>query len=135
MAKAQHLWQLFIDSLVDCYFVPWKINQQVEIVQAVTGWDFTVAEAIRVGKRVATMGRVFNLREGFTAADDQLPKRFFSPTPRGALKDTALDPETVSRAIHTFYAMTGWNRETGVPTPKKLAELGISWVGDQIAFL
>ncbi|MEE8369519.1 MAG: aldehyde ferredoxin oxidoreductase family protein [Dehalococcoidia bacterium] len=135
MAKAQHVWRLFIDSLVDCYFVPWTISQQVDIIRAVTGWEYTAAEAMRVGERVATMGRAFNLREGLTAADDQLPKRFFSPTPRGALKDTAVDPEEFNNAVHTFYRMMGWDGETGVPTAEKLVELGISWVGDELSEL
>ncbi len=29
----------------------------------------------------------------------------------------------------------GWNGETGVPTADKLAELGISWVGDELSEL
>ncbi len=135
MAKAVHLSRLFSDSLVHCFFVPWSINQQAEIVRAVTGWDYTVFEAMRVGERVATLGRAFNLREGLTAADDWLPKRFFSPTPRGALKDTALDREAMTNGLHTFYAMMGWDRETGVPTAERLAEFGIGWVGDEIAAL
>ena len=72
MAKATHLLRLFVDSLVQCTFVSRTINQQAEIVRAVTGWDYTVHEAMRVGERVATMGRAFNLREGLTAADDWL---------------------------------------------------------------
>jgi aldehyde:ferredoxin oxidoreductase len=73
------------------------------------------------------MARAFNLREGLTAADDQLANRFFKPTPRGALKDTAIDPEAMQQAIHTFCTMMGWDAETGTPTPEKLQELGIGW--------
>ncbi|MEE8370154.1 MAG: aldehyde ferredoxin oxidoreductase C-terminal domain-containing protein, partial [Dehalococcoidia bacterium] len=135
LAKAMHLSRLFSDSLVSCHLVPWKIQEYVEIVQAVTGWEFTVMEALRVGERVATMGRAFNMREGLTTADDWLPKRFFSPTPRGTLKDTALDREVMDNGLHTFYTMMGWDRETGVPTPERLAELGIGWVTDELSSL
>lgn len=131
MAKMMHLWRLFVDALGVCYFVPWSISQQAEIVKAVTGWDFTVLEATKVGERVATMGRAFNTREGFTAADDALPKRFFSPTPRGGLKNTAIDKEAMDRAIHTFYTMMGWDSVTGVPTVENLEELGIGWVTER----
>ena len=133
MAKGYHLMRLFADSMVICHFVPWTLNQHVEMLRALTGWDFTAVEALKIGERVATMSRVFNLREGLTAADDVLPKRFFSPTPRGALKDTAIDPEAMSTAIHTFYNMMGWDPETGVPTQEKLEELGIAWAGSHIA--
>ncbi|HJN87654.1 MAG TPA: aldehyde ferredoxin oxidoreductase family protein [Dehalococcoidia bacterium] len=130
MVKSQHMWRLFGDSLTICRFVPWTINQQVELLRALTGWDYTAVEALQLGERVATMARVFNVREGFTSADDTLPKRFFSPTPRGALKDTAIDPEELERAVHTFYGLMDWDPETGVPTEEKLQMLGIGWAAD-----
>ncbi|MBI4311552.1 MAG: aldehyde ferredoxin oxidoreductase family protein [Chloroflexi bacterium] len=133
MARNVHLKNLFTDSLAMCQFVPWTFNQHVELLQAMTGWDYTTVEAMKLGERVATMGRAFNIREGLTAADDHLPKRFFEPTPRGALKNTPINPEAMEQAIHTFYGMMGWDAETGVPTQEKLAELGISWVGQQMA--
>ena len=34
-----------------------------------------------------------------------------------------------------FYAMMGWDWETGVPTAERLAELGISWAGDRFSHL
>jgi aldehyde:ferredoxin oxidoreductase len=126
-SKNQHLLRNFADSLVTCHFVPWTLRQQVEMVRLLTGWDYTDFEALRQGERVATMARVFNLREGLSAADDQLPKRFFSPTPRGALKATAIDPEAMARAKRTFYVLMGWDPATGVPTQEKLEELGIAW--------
>ena len=130
MVKSQHMWRLFGDSLAICRFVPWTIHQQVELLRAQTGWEYTTVEALALGERVATMGRVFNVREGFTAADDTLPKRFFSPTPRGALKDTAIDPEELEKAVHTFYDLMDWDPETGVPTEEKLQMLGIGWAAD-----
>jgi aldehyde:ferredoxin oxidoreductase len=123
--KNQHLSRNFADSLVTCLFAPWTLRQQVDMVRALTGWDYTDFEALRQGERVATMARVFNLREGLTAADDQLPKRFFSPTPQ---KNTAIDPEAMSRAKRTFYTLMGWDPVSGVPTREKLEELGIAWV-------
>ena len=128
-AKNQHLTRNFGDSLVMCHFVPWTLRQQVDMLRALTGWDYTDFEAMRQGERVATMSRVFNLREGLTAADDQLPQRFFSPAPRGALKDKAIDPEAMARATRTFYVLMGWDPVTGVPLPEKLEELGIAWAG------
>ena len=126
--KNQHLAKNFGDSLVMCHFVPWTLRQQVDLIRALTGWDYTDFEALRQGERVATMARVFNLREGLTAADDQLPKRFFSPAPEGASKGTAVDPDAFNRAKRTFYILMGWDPATGVPMQEKLEELGIGWV-------
>jgi aldehyde:ferredoxin oxidoreductase len=130
--KNQHLSRNFGDSLVTCNFVPWTLRQQVDMIRAITGWDYTDFEAMRQGERVTNMARVFNLREGLTAADDQLPKRFFSSTPRGALKDTAIDPDAMNRARRTYYTLMGWDPVTGVPTQEKLEELGVGWVAAEL---
>jgi aldehyde:ferredoxin oxidoreductase len=131
--KAAHLWALFRDSLVCCQFVPWSIAQQVEILQAITGWSYSTYEAVKLGERIATLGRMFNLREGITSAQDTLPKRLFKPTKAGALKDGGVDPEKMQKAIQTFYGMMGWDSETGIPTPEKLVELRIGWAEEEIA--
>lgn len=125
--RASHLWNLFLDSVVCCQFVPWSVDELAEIVRAVTGWSYTTHEAVKLGERVATLGRLFNLREGITSAHDNLPKRMFGPTRAGALKNGGIDPEKFGHAVRTFYAMMGWDEETGVPTRGKMLELGIGW--------
>jgi aldehyde:ferredoxin oxidoreductase len=132
MAKVHHIGRHFLDSLVCCSMPPWKMSELCEIVSAITGWDFTTTEALLIGERAVTLNRVFNIREGFTAADDALPRRYFSPTPRGGLKDTAIDPEAFRNAIHTWYYMFGWDRETGIPTQEKLAELSVPWAAQHL---
>jgi aldehyde:ferredoxin oxidoreductase len=74
------------------------------------------------------MTRVFNLREGFTVADDWLPPRMFQPATSGPLSNTVVDKEALKAARSLFYAMMGWNRDTGIPTADTLGELDISWV-------
>ncbi len=130
-----HFWRMFGDSAILCHFVPWTFIQQVEIIRLLTGWDYSAAEALRVGERVATMSRAFNMREGLTAADDTLPKRFFSPTPRGGLQNSSIEPERFDGGVHTFYRMMGWDSETGLPSNEKLAELGIDWAEEAISSL
>ena len=66
-----------IDSLVLCMFVGYGPEGNAELLKAVTGWDTGPAELIRIGERILTTMRSFNIREGLTAADDVLPKRFF----------------------------------------------------------
>ncbi len=131
--KAAHLWNLFLDSVVCCQFVPWSIDQLVEIVRAVTGWSYTTHEALKLGERIATLGRVFNIREGITSAQDSLPKRMFGPTRAGALKNGGIDPEKFRHAVRTFYGIMGWDEETGVPTHGKLVDLGIGWAAEELS--
>ncbi|MCS7120042.1 MAG: aldehyde ferredoxin oxidoreductase family protein [Nitrososphaerota archaeon] len=120
-------WRVLDNCLLLCDFVPWDFHQKTEIVRATTGWNTTAWELMKVGERVTTMARIFNLREGFTCKDDWLPERFFSPTTSGPLSNTALDREKLRRAISIYYEMMGWD-ENGVPKEYKLEELGIEWL-------
>jgi len=129
----QHWWSLG-NCLDLCLFTTapvrvWTIPQVVEMVNAVTSWDTTTWELMKVGERATTMAKAFNVREGFTKDDDWLPERFFQPLEGGPLKGTELSKGVVRRAIATYYQMMGWD-ENGVPTEAKLEELDIGWVAD-----
>jgi len=131
----QHWWSL--GNCIDlCLFTTaparmWKIPQVVEMVNAVTGWDTTTWELMKVGERTTTMARAFNVREGFTRDHDRLPERLFQPLEGGALKGTKLSKDAFKQAIATYYQMMGWT-EAGVPTRAKLEELDVGWVADKL---
>jgi aldehyde:ferredoxin oxidoreductase len=130
LTRAEFLRNTICDTLVCCIFVPWTATRLAAIVQAVTDWEITVLELGQVAERIGTMRRLYNLREGITAAEDRLPDRFFTGTRRGALKDTPIDREAMQTAIHNWYSSMGWDRETGVPESWKLDALGLSWAND-----
>ncbi|MFP3951659.1 MAG: aldehyde ferredoxin oxidoreductase family protein [Candidatus Bathyarchaeia archaeon] len=114
-----------------CQFPPWRFTEYRDLIQAVTGWDVSMHELMKVAERTLNLARVFNLREGFTAGDDWLPPRFFHPQTRGALADTAVDPADLRDAIDFYYQMMGWSGE-GVPRPGVLHELGVGWAIEQL---
>jgi aldehyde:ferredoxin oxidoreductase len=122
--KAHHCKRIISDCLLLCHFLPYSFSHIVQLVTAVTGWDTTVMEQIRVAERVLTLCRLFNLKAGLTAKDDKLPERFFQTTPDGALKDKALNPAEMEAAKRYYYDLMGWD-ENGVPKAEKLEELGI----------
>jgi aldehyde:ferredoxin oxidoreductase len=103
------------------------ITAVTNAMRAVTGWDTSLWELIKVGERSKALARAFNCREGFTPADDRLPKRLHEVFTDGPLKDVRVDPELFGRALRLYYQMEGWDPETGWPTFAKLAELGIEW--------
>ncbi|MFC1892429.1 aldehyde ferredoxin oxidoreductase family protein [Chloroflexota bacterium] len=121
--KVIHLKEIILDCLVVCQFLPYRHEQVAAITAAVTGWNTGVMEQMKIAERVLTVARLFNVREGFTAADDTLPPRFFQPKSDGALADKALDPIRMERARSYYYTLMGWDPHTGVPTPEKLVEL------------
>ena len=73
----------------------------------------------------AALERLYNLREGLTAADDALPKRLTRE-----LQDPS-DPRTavpLEKMLPIYYRVRGWDAE-GRPTAKKLRRLGIEEAG------
>jgi aldehyde:ferredoxin oxidoreductase len=125
--KAFQSKRIILDSLVLCDFLPYSYAQLAELTSAVTGWDTSVMEQLRVAERILTMCRMFNVREGLTADDDRLPARFFEPTKEGPLADKSLDFEEMERAKRYYYYLMGWD-ERGVPMAEKMEELGIDYL-------
>jgi len=128
-------WIHFLNCAVCCYFVmslSWVgFERTAQLVRAVTGWNTSVHEIMTVGERVANLGRVFDLREGFTRKDDTIPSRFFTGQTSGPLKGVPVDPAAFEKGLEYYYDMMGWTPK-GVPTAGKLGELGIDWVLPQL---
>ncbi len=122
------LWRHVLNCLVFCHFCLLMPGQITELVRAITGWNATAWELMKVGERCINMARAFNFREGMTRDDDYLPRRFFTPLPSGPLEGVNIDKKQLEQAIDTYYAMVGWDKRNGAPTPGKLQELGIEWV-------
>ncbi len=102
-----------------CHFLAYDDTQSLEIMKAVTGWDLTAEELLTQAHRGLTLARVFNLREGFTRADDHLPKRFSDPLPKHA----GLTDEQQAKIVTDYYVEYGWDPASGVPTPETIRAL------------
>ena len=113
------------NCLTICFFTSWSLRELADMMRAATGWDVGEYELLKVGERAMTLARVFNMREGLTVEDDQLCPRSYSPTRGGALAEGGIDMEELREAVHTYYGMMGWDRETGAPTVDKLHELSL----------
>jgi aldehyde:ferredoxin oxidoreductase len=100
-----------------------------ELLQAATGWGMTGEEVQKIGERIVNLERLFNAREGITREHDTLPRRFLEePMPEGSGASAGsvleLDP-----MLDEYYSARGWNVQTGLPRPEKLAELGLEASG------
>ena len=125
----QQLWSAY-NSVGMCDFVGAPLNALeleplVAYINAVTGWNLSLYELLKVGERNNTLARLFNAREGFTPADDVLPQRLHEGIGNGVLKGQTIDRDEFLAARRAYYEMAGWDPATGRPTPTKLAELGI----------
>jgi len=110
-----------------CLFIPWNADELMQMLHAATGWDISLYEYQKIGERALTLARLFNVREGFGPQDDRLAPRSYGPTTSGALAKGGIDPATLEAAMHTYYGMLGWDRETGIPSREKLEELDVAW--------
>ena len=119
-------WQHFLDCALMCMTHPYDYRQVASALTAVTGVEISVGDLMAVGERAQTLCRLFNYREGFTEADDRLPKRVMEAFKEGPLEGRAVGPEKYDWARHRFYEMMGWEAESGTPTPRRLDDLKIS---------
>jgi len=133
--KTQHFYS-FLDSADLCQFVwgpAWTLYgpaETVEVVKSVTGWkDFTLDELMAVGERRLNMLRAFNAREGINRKADALPAKFYKALQgAGPTAGVALTVEEMSRALDAYYEMSGWDKQSGNPTPATLKRLDLGWV-------
>ena len=123
--RAMQFLRLLGDCLPVCMILPYSYQQLADLTSAVTGWDTDIPEQIKTAERILTMMRLFNIREGFSAADDKLPMRLFQPKTDGFLSNTKLDPDKFEKAKRYYYSLMGWDAQTGIPLPEKIEDLGI----------
>ena len=127
------------DTLNLCQFVyglTWQlydIDQTIEMVRAVTGWNVNLFELQKVGERRVNLLRAFNARDGIDRDADELSAKLFNHALEGGPSDgLKLDRDQFEAARDTYYAMCGWDVSTGTPTRWKLEELGLAWVADML---
>jgi aldehyde:ferredoxin oxidoreductase len=97
----------------------------IELLNAVTGWDLDVSEALRAGARIQTLRQCFNLREGVTARSVRLPDRMLGRPPQktGPLAGVTIDVDSLARE---YRQSMGWDAETGAPAKDTLQTLGLA---------
>jgi aldehyde:ferredoxin oxidoreductase len=77
------------------------------------------------GDRICNLKKAFNIREGWTSADDWLPKRVFrDPIPSGPGQGVRMQEEELRVMIEAYYTARGWTPDGLIPAAK-LAALGL----------
>jgi aldehyde:ferredoxin oxidoreductase len=99
-------------------------NYVLKILNAVTGFDYTLEEMLMTGERILTMRHLFNLREGINPLDWKVHPRIFGDPPQkeGPLAGIRADIE--AQAYWNLGAMD-WDRKTTKPSKAKLLKLGL----------
>jgi aldehyde:ferredoxin oxidoreductase len=135
--KTQHIYSA-LDTVNICQFVfgpAWHLystQQLADAVNLITGWEVTVEELQRVGERRLNMLRAYNAREGIGREADVLPKKMKKALVGGKTDGISLDDAELEQAKDWYYAMSGWDVATGIPTRAKLEELELGWIADDL---
>ena len=114
------------DTIGACVYTSFSIpmDDYAKMLNAITGMELNAGKLQRIGHRVYTLERLFNVMCGLTAEDDWLPVRFFEMPAKVDGKDTVCDRKAFERMHREYYVAMGWD-SNGVPTPATLAKLEI----------
>ncbi len=115
----------FYDCAVICHFYPYTFQHMADAIGAAGGWDIAPQEIYEIGQRAINLGRLFLIREGFTAQDDALSSRAFYRLDDGPIAGKGLTPDSLREWLGVYYRCMGWDAE-GVPEPGALSALGIT---------
>ncbi|HJW74468.1 MAG TPA: aldehyde ferredoxin oxidoreductase family protein [Thermoleophilia bacterium] len=121
------------DSACTCAFLTIGMQDDTlaQLVAAATGRSVAPADLYLAGERINALERILNVREGLTPADDAIPRRLIEESvPEGMLAGQTVDWELMRGE---FYAASGLDPATSLPTPETLARLGLEWVRDDPA--
>lgn len=107
-----------MDSLILCKFLRGVFTdffaESAEMLRLVTGWDVTADELRATAARIVDAKKQFNIRAGWTPAEDTLPDRILNqPLPDDA--KAQLSPERLAKLVEAYNLERGWTSEGWLP--------------------
>jgi aldehyde:ferredoxin oxidoreductase len=127
-AKLEKWWS-FLNMAGVCDFIPeprgsMPISKLIELLNASTGWDFTIEEALEVGERGINQARVINNSLNINYKRENLPERLFQPIQNGNMKDYKMDKKKFEEIRQYYFEFMGWDKN-GYPKDETLKKLGL----------
>ena len=122
MVATMEMWHEVLEAMGLCKFVDIPPAHVAGLYAYVTGIRKTIPELLKIGKRIFTLKRLFNIANGVSKKDDTLPRRFLSePLNEGGCKGQVVELELM---LKEYYEYMGWN-EDGIPKKEVIEELGL----------
>jgi aldehyde:ferredoxin oxidoreductase len=124
------------DSFARLFFEDREIpgpSFEYEMYTLATGHELSEQEFYRTCERVVNLDRCIQIRHfGRSREDDERIIPYFA-TPEIRInpfigEPVAMNPGEFRNMLSEYYALRGWDTETGRPTEEKLRELGLGWV-------
>jgi len=119
-----------VDSLIACKFIFFaaSLEEYAQIYSSVTGIQANTSDLQKTGERIIYHERMMNALNGFCAAHDDLPDRFFEE-PGSSGHGIDIPPLSRSDFLETrkkYYRIRGLT-ENALPTQEKAGELGLDY--------
>ncbi|NLE44678.1 MAG: aldehyde:ferredoxin oxidoreductase, partial [Chloroflexi bacterium] len=103
-----------------------------QLINATTGWDFQYEDIDLLGERTHAVKKAFNIREGWTRADDHLPYRWHhDKMTKGASAGHLVTEEELEYLKDLYYKAKGWTSDGLIPKEKLIA-LGLEDIAEEI---
>ena len=115
---------LYHDCTGTCRFVAADPKRLIACFNAATGWNWALADAFTLGRRIVNQLRVFNLRHGLDIKSERPSARYGSVPVDGPNKGTNI-MEKWEWMVKNYYTLMGWDPQTGVPLPETLEKLDL----------
>jgi aldehyde:ferredoxin oxidoreductase len=122
-------WGALSNSLIICLHAMVPVRDLVDFFNFVTGFDYSLGEMMEAGERGWNLKRAINLRLGLKPSDDTLPDILIKPLPDGG---SAGYVPPMEEMLDAYYEARQWDANTGKPYPRKLEELGLSEIVQDI---
>ncbi|MDW7669755.1 MAG: aldehyde ferredoxin oxidoreductase family protein, partial [Bacillota bacterium] len=102
-----------------------SFDEAAELLEALTGRKFTKKEIQKCAERLVNLERLYINGCGMNRRNDYLPERFLKePLPQDSGPSSGSVVE-LDYMLDEYYESRGWDVTTGIPTKKKLRELGL----------
>lgn len=117
--------RVFEDSLGICRFMTEKIQHVIEAVNASTGFNYTLDEIMRIGKKIMNLSRIYNLLSGITVEVEIPSPRYGSAVVDGPNKGSHPGKD-LPKMRSMYFELMGWDKDSGIPLPETLEELELN---------
>jgi len=117
-----------------------------DMFSSAIGKKVSEEELMKAGRRILTLEKGFNVREGASRKDDVLPWRLMNEPLESLMREKDVSkaveekegfvpinsPAMLNRMLDEYYDLHGWDRGTSWPYRETLLELGLKEVVDEL---
>ncbi len=142
VANSTEVYAAVYDTLPLCKFIRRSFTGNADrvgawpaiakLINATTGWNYGYDDVEKIGIHAHTIKKAFNIREGWTEKDDQLPYRWKNEGfKEGASANTFVTEEELKYLKKIYYMAKGWTFEGKLPK-QLLADLEMEDIAAEI---